>query len=306
MLPDNILHFMNLYDKINMVIKMEREILKYGNHIINNDYDGYLYSYNFSDGYDFNSHLHKCFEFIHIIEGRLIYTVEGNDYMLTEGDIIMTKPNELHSFSFPEKQEYKREFLHVYPGFVDKFPDLVKPLISREDGYFNRIPAAVAKKYGIYEIFERMDKCCRAREAETDYIMLAHTIELMSVICQILRKEAPEAQEIVTNKKTNAIYDYVEKHYQDDITIEKIARSLYVSPSYLSRVFKKETGMTIKNYINMRRVTKAKNLIVEGRRITDVYLECGFSDYTTFYRAFIKYAGTSPDDFKKTNKFKIV
>ena len=76
---------------------MERKILKYGNHIIGNDYDGYMYSYNFSDGYDFNSHLHRCFEFIHIIGGKLIYTVEGTDYMLSEGDFIMTKPNELHS-----------------------------------------------------------------------------------------------------------------------------------------------------------------------------------------------------------------
>ena len=151
-----------------------------------------------------------------------------------------------------------------------------------------------------------MDACCRAAEKEADFLMLAYTIELMSAINQILRKEAPEKQDIVTNKKTNEIYNFVEAHYQENITIEEIAHSLYVSPSYLSRVFKKETGMTIKNYINMRRVTKAKNLIVQGRRITDVYLECGFFDYTTFYRAFTKYAGTSPEDFKKTNKLKIV
>ena len=285
---------------------MERKIIKYGNHKIGNDYDGYMYSYNFSDGYDFNSHLHKCFEFIHIIGGKLIYTVEGTDYMLSEGDFIMTKPNELHSFSFPEECEYKREFLHVYPGFVDKLPSLVKPLYDRRDGYFNRIPDAMVKKYGIDRIFERMDACCRADEKEADFLMLAYTVELMSKICQILRKEAPEQQEIVTNKKTNEIYKYLETHYLENVTIEDISHSLYVSPSYLSRVFKKEMGMTIKNYINMRRVTKAKNLILQGRRITDVYLECGFFDYTTFYRAFMKYAGTSPEDFKKTNKFKIV
>ena len=75
---------------------MERNIIKYGNHVLNNDYDGYMYSYNSSHGYDFNSHLHRCFEFIHIIDGKLIYTVEGTDYMLSKGDIIVTKPYELH------------------------------------------------------------------------------------------------------------------------------------------------------------------------------------------------------------------
>lgn len=285
---------------------MEMKTVRFGNHILNNDHDGYVYSYNTSHSYDFNSHLHKCHEFIHIVKGRLIYTVEGSDYMLSEGDVIMTKPNELHSFSFPDNCDYAREFLHIYPGFTDKFPELLKPLNTRSEGYYNRIPAKVVLKYGIDKIFHDLESYCDENEDLRDFLALTSSLQLIARIDHILATEHPEVQKVITNKKANAIFDYVDLHLSEKISIDSIARSLYVSPSYLSRVFKKETGMTIKTYINMRRIIKAKNLLLQGGRITDIFLECGFCDYSTFYRSFLKYAGLSPEEFKHTNKLNIV
>lgn len=74
-----------------------------------------------------------------------------------------------------------------------------------------------------------------------------------------------------------------------------------MSPSYTSRIFKKEMGMTIKEYLNMRRITLAKNKIINGSRATALFAECGFSDYTTFYRAFVRYVGMSPEAFRIAN-----
>lgn len=280
---------------------MEHKIIKHGNHVINNDYDGYMYNFNTSQSYSFNSHIHKCYEFVHIIHGQLIYTVEGNEYMLSDGDFIMTNPAELHSFSFPEACDYQREFLHIYPGFIKDFPELTAGLETRKMGYFNRFSAEMTKKYEIDKIFEHIEKCCTNIEPETDFLVLGLTIALFARINQILRKEAPEHQSIITNKKANAVCDYIDKHYKEDITVESIAASQFISPSHLSRIFKKETGMTVKAYLNMRRVTRAKNLIMEGpHMITNIYLDCGFIDYSSFYRSFVKYVGMSPEEFKKS------
>jgi len=88
---------------------MEKKIVKYGNHILNDNKNGYIYNLSCSDSYNFSSHIHYCYEFIHIIEGELLYTVEGNNYMLSDGDIIFTSPDEFHSFSFPENGAYYRD-----------------------------------------------------------------------------------------------------------------------------------------------------------------------------------------------------
>lgn len=280
-------------------MKLEEKVIKHGNHIINNDIDGYMYNFNTSKSYTFNSHMHKCYEFIHIIHGQLLYTVEGTEYMLSDGDFIMTTPDELHSFSFPNNGEYQREFLHIYPGFIKNYPELVRILNSRKAGYFNRFSAEMVKKYGIDKIFQGIEECCTNVEPETDFLVLTYTLQLIAKINQVLRKESPEHQEIITNKKANTIYDYIDHHYTEDIYIDTIAKSLFISPTYLSRVFKKETGMTVKNYLNMRRVTHAKNCIMQGQQPTDIYLECGFKDYSTFYRSFVKFVGMAPDAFKR-------
>lgn len=277
---------------------MERKYIKYGNHRITNDTDGYIYSFNSSDGYNFNSHMHKCYEFIHVLQGKLLYTVDGTDYMLSAGDFIMTKPEELHSFSFPEQCNYQREFLHIYPGFIKDFPEIISSLNSRKQGSFNYIPAEIVKKYEIDKIFNGIREYCSVPVPETDFMVLTYTLQLITKVNQIIRIEFPMPMQVATNRKSNFIYDYIDHHYNEDISLTDIAEAAFMSPAYASRMFKKETGMTIKAYLNLRRVTHAKNLIMEGKKATSIYSDCGFCDYSTFYRAFIKFVGITPDEFK--------
>lgn len=279
---------------------MEFKIIKHGNHIINDDTDGYMYNFNASKSYDFNSHIHHCFEFIRIIKGRLIYIVENSEYMLSDGDLIMTKPEEFHSFSFPQECEYQREFLHIYPGFLKDYPQITKKLNERKEGYFNRISAKVVQKYGIDKIFSGIEEYCKAPVEETDFMVLTYTLQLIVKINRIIRSEAPEKQEVITHKKANIVCRYIDTHYMENITLDTIAALTYMSPTHASRIFKKETGMNIKSYLTMRRITHAKSLIMEGRKIMSILFDCGFKDYSTFYRAFVKYVGVSPDEFKKS------
>ena len=283
---------------------MRDKIIKHGNHIIGNDTDGYIYTFNTSNGYTFNSHLHKCYEFIHVIKGHFLYTVEGTDYIMSDGDFIMTTPDELHSFSFPKECDYHREFIHVYPGFVKDYPEIIKTFNKRKIGHFNRINAELVKKYGIDKVFDGMREYCENPIAETDFMVLTYTLQLFTKINQVMRNETPEKQ-IVTNKQTTSIRAYIDVHYKENISVDSIAEAMFLSPAYASRLFKKETGMTIKSYLNLRRVTHAKSLIMQGRKATNIFPECGFCDYSTFYRAFIKYVGMTPDEFKHMHNTKI-
>ena len=277
---------------------MNKKNVKYGNHILGDNRNGYMYNLNHSDSYNFSSHIHHCYEFIHIIKGTLLYTVEGTDYMLTDGDIIFTAPDEFHSFSFPESGVYYREFLHVYPGFLTPFPEVMELLSSRKRGQFNFIPAELAQKYGIDEIFRRMEAACTQKDSHTHVLMLTYTVELIIQIQKILETENICYKKPDTNEKSNSIRLFIDHNYKRNISVPDIAESVYMSSAYASRLFKKETGMTIKAYLNMRRVTRGKNLIMEGRKATEIFDKCGFSDYSTFYRAFVKFVGMTPEEFK--------
>lgn len=277
---------------------MDSKVVKYGNHIINDNTNGYVYTYNSSDSYNFNSHLHKCYEFIHIIKGNLLYTVEGKNYALSDGDIIMTNPDELHSFSFPEKCFYQREFLHIYPGFLTFFPEILDFLNSRGKGEFNLIPSILVKAYGIDKIFRSMEGCCSDPDCDTHLLMLTYSVQLIVQIKRILTKEQIEYDYPTLTTKSDLIRKFIDNNYQKKITVPDIAAGVFMSTAYASRLFKKETGMTIKAYLNLRRITYAKNLILEGCKATSIYSQCGFCDYSTFYRTFVKFVGITPEDFK--------
>lgn len=278
--------------------------LKYGNHILGDNENGYMYNLNYSDAYNFDSHLHTCYEFIHILKGDFLYRIEGNDYVLSSGDLIMTNPDELHSFSFPNENIYHREFLHVYPGFLKRFPEALEYLNSRKAGKNNLIPSEFVKKYGIDTIFRNMEKSCRTPDSSTDLLMLAYTVELIIQIKRISENETIQYKTPVINEKSKSIRYYIDTNYEKSIAVPYIAEAMYMSSAYASRLFKKETGMTIKAYLNMRRVTHAKNLMMEGRKATEIFDKCGFSDYSTFYRAFTKFVGMTPEQFKESAKKK--
>lgn len=273
--------------------------IKHGTHVINNDRDGYMYSLNSSDGYDFQSHIHKCIEIIHVFEGELIYTVEDSEYIITSGDIVMTNPGEFHSFRFPKKGTYKREFLHIYPGFLKEYPALYREFTNRTPGWFNRIPASTAEKYGLHSIFNGIREHCAEPVQETDFMIFTYTLQMITKINRIMRESSPEAQHIAVNKTANEVRRYIDIHFNENITLEDIAATVYMSPEHTSRTFRKETGITIKTYITMRRIMRAKVLIAEGHKTTSLFSECGFGDYSTFYRAFVKYAGLTPEEFKR-------
>lgn len=280
---------------------MEQKLIKYGSHRITNDEDGYMYNFNISKGADFNSHIHKCHEFIHVIKGQFLYTVEGTEYTLSDGDLIITKPEELHSFSFPKECEYQREFLHIYPNFLERFPEATEILKSRNLGKLNLIPAEKVKKYNIDKIFNEIKKYCAEPLPETDLMVLLCSVQIILKLNNIWVNDTPKYKNILRDKNTNFIYNYIDEHYMEDINAASISEAIFMSQSYASRFFKGQTGMTIKSYLNMRRITAAKNLIMEGQKITNIFARCGFKDYSTFYRAFVKYVGITPEDFKNSH-----
>lgn len=283
---------------------MEEKVFRHGNHSIANDNNGYMYSYNTSIGYNFDTHIHKCYEIVHVIRGELLYTVEDNGYMLSDGDIILTKPEERHSFRFLKECEYEREFLHIYAEFLDRFPEVLKMLNSRKSGTCNRIDADRVKKYGLDTIFSKIESCCKNPLPETDLMILTYSVQLITIISRILTDDTPEYSNISIDSKTDFLLDYIDHHYSEEITAESVASKVFASHQYVNKILKEKTGMTIKAYLNLRRITVAKNLIMEGQKATNIYARCGFKDYSTFYRAFVKNTGMSPDEFKNTQSRK--
>lgn len=109
----------------------------------------------------------------------------------------------------------------------------------------------------------------------------------------------------VTDKITERIYsvsNYIHTHYQEDLTLDELAKESYMSPFYLSHQFKRITGYTITHYIHLVRVRNCQFLLVNTRdKITDIALECGFVSFSQFNRVFRKFCEESPSEYRKNH-----
>ena len=101
------------------------------------------------------------------------------------------------------------------------------------------------------------------------------------------------------SKHINASKEYIYSHIKERITIEDLADSLGVSASYLSRLFKKETGEGFYEFLSNYRVKKAKELLITTNfKIYEVAEKVGYNDSITFGRAFKKITGKTPNGFR--------
>lgn len=94
---------------------------------------------------------------------------------------------------------------------------------------------------------------------------------------------------------------FIEREYPNGISSRDVAQNMKLHPVYLERQFKKHTGRSVLEYINMLRVERAKRLILyTPLALIDVGTECGFNTRQNFYETFKRYAGCSPSDYRRT------
>jgi two-component system response regulator YesN len=94
------------------------------------------------------------------------------------------------------------------------------------------------------------------------------------------------------------ILSLVENEIDQEMTLHAVADRLYVNSSYLSRLFKQETGKAFSTYVLERKMERAKAILQEGARVYDAAAGVGYRDVSYFTRVFRKYWGVTPGEVR--------
>ena len=92
------------------------------------------------------------------------------------------------------------------------------------------------------------------------------------------------------------ILAYINQHLTEDFTLDDLCKRFGISKSYLNKRFKEITGTTLWNYVLVKRLTVARQNIHNGMPIQEAYRLSGFSDYSNFYRCYVKQFNCSPKE----------
>ena len=239
---------------------------------------------------DFNMHTHESYELYYFVGGNGIYRVEGTPYPLEEGDILIMRPAEAHYIDITDNKPYTRlsvNFKANLFSYIDPDGKLLAPFNGRKIGTFNRYRAENFKS-DAYSVFIKniiTDSPDRRVQTITNLLPLLNEIYLAF----------GSVTETEINKSLDSrIISYINRHISEDITLDAICEKFYISKTHLCRIFKKATASTVGEYITVKRLVNARQQILSGTPPTKAKLQCGFRDYSVFYRAYKKKYGISP------------
>ncbi len=261
----------------------------------------YLYSSSSPNIQKFKMHLHQYYEFLYFVDGDGTYMVEDTEYTAGPGDLFITRPQELHAIAFRSGSHYARKFLQISPMFLAGLDiDLLKFINTRPLGEFNKIDKSIADKYGFYKYFTDIEHYVVNRVPESDLMIKTYTIQFLVSLNSAFSEIGVSTRLTKrSNPKIDCIVEYINANISEDISLDTLADIVYINKYYMCHMFKDNVGLSIKEYINTRRIAEAKKLLASGGDFTTICFKCGFNDYSTFYKTFKKFTGMSPRKFLK-------
>ena len=252
-------------------------------------------------------HTHDFIEFVYIISGRSLHTVNGVEYPMDRGDLLIVNYDEVHGFSAaPETLYYN---ILIKPTVIDKNLEECRDLFFLfESGPFRSFKALVNDGCRCIH-FSPEEKNCfeymlRLLEAELDRRDVGYELTaqagvsfLLTMIFRKMRSSLPEHP-----NQFKEILTYIDLHHADTLSATELAALCHYSPAYFSRVFRKYTGLTFSEYVKRLRIGKACAGIRAGVSSSGLYTQVGYTNKTTFYKHFRQVTGMTPLEYRKVKK----
>ena len=229
----------------------------------------------------------KNYRLYYVTEGRGTITVDNVKFFVTAGQSFLTFPcstvkaepdkNDAWAFTWVEFRGLEAAWLISQTVFSKKHPVVDKIPIPDFEQYFDVTESNYNSMYA------------RCRAGGKIIILLSFYIEYFP------------CKATANNNYTIMARDYIEKNYRNpEFSVKSVADYIKIDRTYLYRLFKEETGESVIDYINNRRISRAAEMLAdESISIKDIAYSVGFADQMYFSRVFKKLKGKTPTQFRK-------
>ncbi len=258
-------------------------------------YDNELYE-------DYPNHWHSPIEIIMPIVGGYRAVCGGITFDLNVGDILLITPGTIHSIFAPKTGRrliVQADFSIL--GQLKEFNSIMAFLS----------PAICISEHNTPEIYEQakqiMDNILEEYHnslALKEAVIYAFLIQMIVLIGRRHTVPVIEPNEKAIRQQDYAekflyVCDYINQHFDENLTLEDVAALAGFSKFYFTRLFKQFTGVSFYKYLNRRRIMYAEQLLIEPQiSVTEVAIRSGFGSLSAFIRMFKLQKGCTPTEFR--------
>ena len=247
-------------------------------------------------------HSHTFYELIHCRNANGVEYLVGSDrYKLQRGDVIFISPGVSHCPIFPPSMPdpYIRDVLWISEEFIRKISDNFPMPPSEDFSKATLLRTAGTRWEHLGNLFHQGVVEAQNQEIGWEAAVAANTLTILTHLLrasQDIYTKSPEAEK---PELLDQVLAYVETHLSEKITMADVARHFFISESTITQTFRKKMGVSFYRCVTQRRLISAKALIERGITLESVAEQVGFSDYSSFFRAFKQEYGISPRQYRK-------
>lgn len=252
-------------------------------------------------------HYHDFYEIIYVLEGEYSSMLETQTYHMKKGDFLLIDQNVMHKYHYVEKKHdsSKRIILWVTPRMLAELSggDMDLSACFRGDGpcayhfpiYYEEMLQGYLLKLAMTELVEA--KQPGAKEVlDRGYLTLFFAY--LNLLCGG-REYLFAQEELVEHPLVEQVSDYVDRHMEEQISLDCLAGQVHMSKYHFLRKFKELTGMTVHSFVVNKRLIRACEALRGGVSVTESWQLTGFSDYTSYLRNFRGNYGISPGKYRE-------
>lgn len=252
-------------------------------------------------------HSHDNTELLFVFSGSFQEWIDGIAYDVSSGDVIMVNAGQLHHHIVINPGDpvilffagfYDYHFKGMEPNrfsFPDGSPVFHTRGLVRQD-FSNLCLRMISERY--------------SNQAGQYFMQKTYMMQLLLMLMRqiyIPPQQIPSSYHFETHHKTyvvSEIRQYLSDHYPEKISLDQIAKNMYLSSAYISKIFKEETGEAPINYLIKLRLEQAKRQLENGERqsIKAISTSVGYDDVYYFSKLFKKYYGESPLNYRASHR----
>ncbi|QJD84635.1 AraC family transcriptional regulator [Cohnella herbarum] len=264
--------------------------------------------YRVKHGNSYFFHAHQGIEFLYVHQGNGHALVNDQLVKMEPGTLLLFQPFQLHQIHMESGSDYIRTVLVFDPTLIDKQLAQFKSLqlffrwlwhneIPMQHFPFGEQSGEMERLLEVYHMALQTD----VQELRTEEIGLC-----MIALLQLLRRSFFSKQDVSafasqprTLRYAEKVMQWVESHYQEQFDLSKLSDHLFVSPSHISRLFHKETGATISDYVTARRLREACLLLAATQlSVREIAHKVGLLSGPYFGRLFKKQFDVTPLQYR--------
>lgn len=261
--------------------------------------------------YEYNmptKHLHDEYEIYYLLEGKRLYFIGQNTYLISKGNMVFINKNVIHKTGLASGPYHDRILIEFagepFGSFYSFFGDL-------------SLESFFEKYQGVMEFDERersyVENMLLGIQSEIHHKKPGYRLSVMNRLASLLifaQRHAEEGKKSRSlelknpkHKKVDEVAKYIAGNCTEPLSLESVADAFFVNKCYLSRIFKEITGFTINEYINVHRIQKAQELLSStDLSVTEIASECGYESLTYFEKVFKTYREITPLKYRSEYK----